>query len=121
MDWNSPDELRRLSALAEGRPAQQETTIQGSNKPISGTVEQFVGMLGLPEVGGSYFTFSDENNYMIWRFLKMCRENGWLYKGRDVMPWCARCGTGISQHEIVTDGYFEVIAHDSVFHQVPTC
>ncbi len=117
MDWNSPDELRRLSALIKEDP-QQETTIQGPNGPISGTVEQVVGMLGLPEVGGSYFTFSNENNYMIWRFLKMCRDNGWLYKGRDVMPWCARCGTGISQHEIVTDGYFEV-THESVFVKFP--
>ncbi|WP_420630715.1 isoleucine--tRNA ligase [Candidatus Leptofilum sp.] len=117
MDWNSPDELRRLSALMKDDPL-QETIIQGPNGPISGTVEQLVGMLGLPEVGGSYFTFSNENNYMIWRFLKMCRDNGWLYKGTDVMPWCARCGTGISQHEIVTDGYFEV-THDSVFVKFP--
>jgi isoleucyl-tRNA synthetase len=32
---------------------------------------------------------------------------GWIYKGHDVMPWCWRCGTGISQHEIVTEGYVE--------------
>ncbi|MCP4417997.1 MAG: class I tRNA ligase family protein, partial [Chloroflexi bacterium] len=117
MDWNSPDELRRLSALMKDNPL-QEVTIQGAKGPITGTVEQVVGMLGLPEVGGSYFTFSNENNYMIWKFLKTCRDNGWLYKGRDVMPWCARCGTGISQHEIVTDGYFEV-THDSVFVKFP--
>ena len=117
MDWNSPDELRRLSTMMK-EDAQQEVTIQGPKGPITGTVEQVVGMLGLVDVGGSYFTFSTENNYMIWRFLKMCRDNGWLYKGRDVMPWCARCGTGISQHEIVTDGYFEV-THDSVFVKFP--
>ena len=34
------------------------------------------------------------------------------------MPWCARCGTGISQHEIVTDGYKE-IKHESVFLKFP--
>ncbi|MGH2521789.1 MAG: DUF5915 domain-containing protein, partial [Anaerolineales bacterium] len=56
---------------------------------------------------GSYFTFSDKNNYDIWRFLKTCAERGWIYKGTDVMPWCWRCGTGISQHEIVTEGYIE--------------
>ena len=45
---------------------------------------------------------------------------GWLYKGTDVMPWCARCGTGISQHEIVTDGY-QTVTHDSVFYvKIPT-
>jgi len=34
------------------------------------------------------------------------------------MPWCARCGTGISQHEIVTDGY-EEISHDSIYLRFP--
>ncbi len=53
----------------------------------------------------SYFTMSDENNYTIWHFLKTCHERGWIYKGHDVMPWCPRCGTGISEHEIVTEGY----------------
>jgi isoleucyl-tRNA synthetase len=55
----------------------------------------------------SYYTMSDENNYAIWHFLKTCHERGWLYKGRDVMPWCPRCGTGLSEHEIVTEGYQE--------------
>lgn len=56
----------------------------------------------------SYFTMSDENNYSIWMFLKRCWERGLVYKGHDVMPWCPRCSTGISEHEIVTEGYQEV-------------
>lgn len=117
MDWNDPDLLRYLRELMAVDET-DEVTVQGAKGPISGTVEQIVGQLGLPDFGGSYFTFSDENNYQIWGFLKKCHENGWIYKGRDVMPWCARCGTGISQHEIVTDGYLEV-THDSVFLRFP--
>ncbi|GAB4165442.1 MAG: isoleucine--tRNA ligase [Candidatus Promineifilaceae bacterium] len=117
MDWNDPDELRRLAQQLQADP-QQQITIQGVRGPVTDTVENIVGRLGMPDVGGSYFTFSNENNYQIWAFLKKCDENGWLYKGRDVMPWCARCGTGISQHEIVTDGYQEV-THDSVFLKFP--
>lgn len=48
----------------------------------------------------SYYTMSDENNYTIWAFLKKCHARGFLYHGWDSMPWCPRCGTGISQHEI---------------------
>ena len=48
----------------------------------------------MPELGGSYFTFSNENNDLIWGFLAECHRRGWLYKGHDTMPWCARCGTG---------------------------
>ena len=66
----------------------------------------------------SYFTMSDENNYTIWHFLKTCHERGWIYKGHDVMPWCPRCGTGISEHEIVTEGYQER-THLSVFVAFP--
>ncbi|WP_343392843.1 class I tRNA ligase family protein [Candidatus Amarobacter glycogenicus] len=117
MDWNDPVELRRLRSLLS-EDAEQPVTIQGANGPVTGTVEQVVGRLGMPDVGGSYYTFSDENNYMIWSFLKKCHDQGWLYKGTDVMPWCHRCGTGISQHEIVTDGYKEV-THESVYLKFP--
>jgi isoleucyl-tRNA synthetase len=66
----------------------------------------------------SYFTMSEENNYTIWHFLKTCHEKGWIYKGHDVMPWCPRCGTGISEHEIVTEGYQER-THLSVYVRFP--
>ncbi len=66
----------------------------------------------------SYFTMSDENNYTIWHFLKTCHDRGWIYKGHDVMPWCPRCGTGLSEHEIVTEGYQER-THLAVFVAFP--
>ena len=47
----------------------------------------------------SYHTTSDENNYHIWMFLKKCFERGFIYQGHDVMPWCPRCATGLSEHE----------------------
>lgn len=117
MDWNNLEDLEALREALE--TPHLEVTIRGANgQPITGRAEAVVGQLGLPQVGGSYFTFSDENNYQIWRFLKECFNREWVYKGRDVMPWCARCGTGISQHEIVTDGYKE-ITHESVFVRFP--
>jgi len=117
MDWNDPDQLRWLADKLVEDPS-QEVTIEGPHGPVTGTVEQIVGQLGSEKLGGSYFTFSNENNYMIWRFLKKCWENGWVYRGADVMPWCPRCATGISQHEIVTDGYAE-LTHDSVTLRFP--
>ena len=66
----------------------------------------------------SYHTMSDENNYTIWHFLKACHERGWIYEGTDVMPWCPRCGTGLSQHEIVTEGYQEIV-HPGLYVRFP--
>ena len=65
----------------------------------------------------SYYTMADENNYTIWLFLKKCHERGLIYRGRDSMPWCPRCGTGISQHEM-HEGYVEV-TEDSVVVRMP--
>lgn len=62
----------------------------------------------------SYFTMDDDNNYMIWRFLKTCYENSWIYKGHESVPWCPRCETAISQHEMLTEDYKEVV-HDSIY------
>ncbi|MGK2849351.1 MAG: class I tRNA ligase family protein [Candidatus Limnocylindrales bacterium] len=103
MDWNDPDELRRLHDLLASDPS-AVTTIQGPDGPVTDTVEMLVGRLGMPDVGGSYFTFSNENNDLIWGFLAECHRRGWLKKGHDTMPWCARCGTGLSQTE-VNEGY----------------
>ncbi|MGH2465315.1 MAG: class I tRNA ligase family protein, partial [Candidatus Limnocylindrales bacterium] len=103
MDWNDPDELRRLRDLLASDPS-TPVTVDGPNGPVSDSVEMLVGRLGMPDLGGSYFTFSNENNDLIWGFLAECHRRGWLYKGHDTMPWCTRCGTGMSQHEM-TEGY----------------
>jgi len=66
----------------------------------------------------SYFTMSDENNYMIWHFLKVCWEKGWIYKGHDSVPWCPRCETAISQHEMLTEDYKE-LTHKSIYFKLP--
>lgn len=66
----------------------------------------------------SYYTLSDDNNYMIWHFLKICADAGWIYKGNDSVPWCPRCETAISQHEMLTEDYKEV-THKSVYLAFP--
>ncbi len=65
----------------------------------------------------SYYTMSDTNIEYIWRFLKICHEKKWLYEGHKAMPWCTRCGTSLSQHELA-DGY-ELIRDTSVFLRFP--
>ncbi len=65
----------------------------------------------------SYYTMSEENNYMIWYFLKKCYEAGWIYKGCESVPWCPRCETAISEHEILTEDYKELI-HEAVYFKL---
>ncbi len=103
MDWDDPDELRRLRDALAADPS-QVTTLMGPNGPLTDAAEMLVGRLGHPELGGSYYTFSNENNDLIWGFLAECHRRGWIYKGHDSMPWCPRCGTGLSQMEM-NEGY----------------
>jgi isoleucyl-tRNA synthetase len=70
-----------------------------------------------PDQRKSYFTMSEENNYTIWSFLKKCHNRGLIYRGYDAMPWCPRCGVGLSEME-VKEGYKEV-AHKAIFVKFP--
>ena len=65
----------------------------------------------------SYYTMSDENNYTIWGMLQKCWQEGWIYRGHDVMPWCPRCATGISDMEI-NEGR-RMVQHTSVYVRFP--
>jgi isoleucyl-tRNA synthetase len=107
MDWDDPSVLREL---ADKISSDEVLSIKGQTcKIYTDNPERIVANLGTPQLGGSYFTFSDENNYTIWSVLKECNKRGWIYKDKDVMPWCPRCSTALSQHEIITEGYQEII------------
>ena len=65
----------------------------------------------------SYFTHTDENITSIWHFLKVCHQNGWITKSYRPMPWCPRCGTSLSEHEM--SGSHKDITHTAVFAKLP--
>src|SRR4030067_999227 len=49
--------------------------------------------------------------------IKESNEKSLIYKGRDSVPWCPRCGTAISQHERLTEDYKE-LTHETVFFKL---
>ncbi len=65
----------------------------------------------------SYFTYTDENITGIWAFLKKCHESGWIKEVYKPMPWCSRCGTSMSEHEMT--GSYREIEHEAVFFKLP--
>ncbi|HWI66412.1 MAG TPA: isoleucine--tRNA ligase [Symbiobacteriaceae bacterium] len=54
-----------------------------------------------------YVTYTDEYVESVWWALKRFWEQGLLYQGHKVVPYCPRCGTALSSHE-VAQGYQEV-------------
>lgn len=65
----------------------------------------------------SYYTNTDENIGGIWYFLKKCDENGWIQREYKPMPWCPRCGTSLSEHEMT--GSYKLMTHNSVYFKLP--
>ena len=115
MDWDDPDQLR---LLAEKMGSDDEVDFTApSGKQEKGKSHQLVERLGNPEWGGSYFTFSTENNETIWTFLKKCFERGKIYQGHDVMPWSGRGGSAYSQMEIAEGR--KLTTHKSIFVRFP--
>lgn len=59
------------------------------------------------DLKNAYVTY--ENSYIetLWYLFKKIWERNLLYKGYKIVPWCPRCGTGLSSHELAL-GYKEV-------------
>ncbi|NKF07986.1 isoleucine--tRNA ligase [Clostridium gasigenes] len=54
-----------------------------------------------------YVTYHNSYIESVWWALKQMWDKELLYKGHKVMPYCPRCGTGLSSHE-VSQGYKDV-------------
>ncbi len=54
-----------------------------------------------------YVTYTNDYIESEWWALKTLHERGLLYRGHKILPYCARCGTALSSHE-VAQGYEDV-------------
>jgi len=54
-----------------------------------------------------YITYDNEYIESVWWALKTIWEKGLLYKGHKILPYCPRCGTSLSSHE-VAQGYKDI-------------
>ena len=54
-----------------------------------------------------YVTYDDNYIESVWWSLKKLHEMGLIYKGHKIVPYCPRCGTALSSHE-VAQGYKDV-------------
>ena len=87
-------------------------------KKFSGVITEQSKRLGQwMDWDNSYYTYKDENITGIWAFLKKCNEGGWIKQVYKPMPWCSRCGTSLSEHEMT--GSYKEIEHEAVFFKLP--
>ena len=73
-----------------------------------GMWEDFSGTVGFwADMDNPYVTYDDNFIESEWWALKQIWDKGLLYKGFKIVPYCPRCGTPLSSHE-VAQGYKEV-------------
>jgi len=80
--------------------------------------EKFTDRLGFwVDMGDAYVTFTNDYIESVWWILKTFWDKGLLYQGYKVVPYCPRCGTPLSDHEVAL-GYRE--AEDpSIYVRLP--
>ena len=79
-----------------------------------GMWEDFSGTVGFwADMDDPYVTYHDNFIESEWWALKEIWNKGLLYKGFKIVPYCPRCGTPLSSHE-VAQGYKDVKEHSAV-------
>ncbi len=66
----------------------------------------------------AYVTYTNEYIESVWWILKQLWDKDLLYQGFKVVPYCPRCGTPLSDHEVAL-GYAENTVDPSVFVRFP--
>ncbi len=69
------------------------------------------------DMDDAYVTYKNEYIESVWWLLKNIWDKGLLYQGFKVVPYCPRCGTPLSDHE-VAQGYQQA-TDPSVFVRLP--
>ncbi|WP_086709968.1 isoleucine--tRNA ligase [Streptomyces antimycoticus] len=69
------------------------------------------------DLDGAYWTMNPGYIESVWWSLKEIFDKGLLVQDHRVAPWCPRCGTGLSDHELA-QGY-ETVVDPSVFVRFP--
>ncbi|HEY3970239.1 MAG TPA: class I tRNA ligase family protein, partial [Solirubrobacteraceae bacterium] len=69
------------------------------------------------DLENAYRTLDDDYIESVWWALKTISDKGLLYEGHKVVPYCYRCGTALSSHEVAL-GYKDVV-DPSVYVRLP--
>ncbi|HVX38133.1 MAG TPA: class I tRNA ligase family protein, partial [Gemmatimonadaceae bacterium] len=62
-----------------------------------------------------YVTFSNEYVESVWWALKTLFDKNLLYRGHKILPYCPRCGTALSSHEVGQPGAYQDVEDPSVY------
>jgi isoleucyl-tRNA synthetase len=71
------------------------------------------------DTAGAYWTLSNEFMESVWWLFSQMWENGAIYEGFKVVPYCGRCGTALSSHELGQPGAYRDVTEPSIYVRFP--
>jgi isoleucyl-tRNA synthetase len=118
-------EVERRLGFTRGKQEIEEYGVAEFNARCRESVQEHVGefvklterMAYWVDFDAAYWTMNTSYVESVWWSLKQVFDKGLLVQDHRVTPYCPRCGTGLSDHE-VAQGYYEV-SDPSVFVRFP--
>lgn len=71
------------------------------------------------DTADAYWTLSDDYIESVWWLLRQLWDKGLLYEGHRVSPYCARCGTALSSHELGQPDVYRDVVDPSAYVRFP--
>ena len=71
------------------------------------------------DMDDAYFTMAPEYVDSVWWSLQRIFDKGLLVQDHRVTPYCPRCGTGLSDHELGQPGGYETVTDPAAFVRMP--
>ena len=71
------------------------------------------------DTADAYWTLSNDYVESVWWLLSQLWQKGLLYEGHKVSPYCARCGTALSSHELGQPDVYRDVVDPSVYVRFP--
>ena len=101
--------------------------VEEFNRRCRESVRRYVGdFVALTERSGvwidtidTYWTMSNDYVESVWWLVHKLYEDGLLYEGHRVVPYCPRCGTALSSHELGQPGAYVDVTDPSIYVRFP--
>jgi isoleucyl-tRNA synthetase len=110
-----------------GKPQIEDFGIEAFNARCRSSVQRYVedwqaltGRIGMwIDTANAYWTMANDYIETVWWLFAQMWANGDIYEGFKVVPYCGRCGTALSSHELGQPGAYRDVTEPSVYVRFP--
>ncbi len=110
-----------------GKPEIEDFGIEEFNRRCRESVQRYVedwsamtSRIGMwLDLSDAYETMSNGFIESVWWLFRRLWDDALIYEGSKVVPYCGRCGTALSSHELGQPGAYRDVTEDSVYVRFP--